>query len=368
MSIVSSTVDLSPVDFNGKQVMELSETIYTSIFKNPALSDVVKFVSGIKAKQQVVILGLLGLVGRTKSTTNCAPDASTQTIPSTQKYWNPAPVEDRFVECWKTLLGQFWVWGLNNGIEKADLTNTDFALFLDDRITTAQVEAIWRILFFGDTAADTFANSGLLTNGTDKTYFNMINGIWKQVFAIATEFPNNKFTIAKNAGNSYVNQKFTHGIAGSNTDVGNQVISNMFQDMVDGADTRLTEDPDAAFWVTKSVADQYARERKSVTNIPEAYTRTESGIQQLEFGGYKVNVLAVWDRNIKAYFDNGTTTYLPHRVLFTTKSNMQAGVEEESDLGNLLPFYDKLSKNYVVDLLFNLDAMIVEDYKLMSAY
>ncbi len=368
MSIPAATVDLSPIDFNGKQVMELSETIFTSIFKNPALSDVVTLVTNIKAKQQVVILGLLGLVGKTKSGNQCAPDASTQTIPSIQKYWNPNQIEDRFVNCWKDLLAEFWVWGLKNGIDKADLTGTDFALFLDERITTAEMEGVYRLVYFGDTAVATVANSGTLKNGTDITYFNGIDGVWKQLYAIATEFPANKIAIAKNAGNSYVNQKFTHGIAGSNTDVGNQVITGILQDMIDGADTRLTEDPGAQFWVTKSVADQYKRERKVATNVEMAYTRTETGIQQLEFDGYKINVMPVWDRNIKAYFDNGTTTYLPHRIIFTTKENVQVGIEQEANLQSLEAFYDKRDKNYYVDLAYSIDAMVVEDYKVMMAY
>jgi hypothetical protein len=341
--------------------MAFREAFWTLTFKNPALNSLLTVVPGIKARQQIVILGLIDLVGKTKTLGQCAPDPSTQQIPDIQKEWNPNQVEDRFIECWKDLLDKFYVWGLKNNIDKPNLTGTDFADFITERVIDGLVQSIYRIAWLGDTAA---AN---LTTGVDVRYFNAIDGIWKQIFAIATAFPNHHEVIPNNAGVSYAAQKFTAA------DTDNQLITGIMQSMIDNADTRLVgnnADPASrpTFFVTRSVMNQLKAERRKFPYIAQAYTRQETGFGTMEFDGYDVVELDFLDRFIQAYFNNGTVTYRPHRIYFTNILNVQLGVEEEGTMTSVEDFYAPVEKQYYIDTLYTIDAKIIEDYKVSSAY
>ncbi len=361
MALPNNIVDLSPVDFCGKQVMSFKEAFWTKTFENPALNELLTVIPGVKAKQQVVILGLIGMVGKTMQTTNCAPDVSDQEIPSIEKFYDPGYVEDRFTECWKNLLAKFTVWGLKAGINKPDLTGTDFADFLEERVIDGLQQSIYRIVWFAEKTADHIADGGHFTDGLDLRYVNTIDGLWYQFFAIATANPTQRITIAKNAELTFALQKFTP------QDVTDQVVTGYFQDMVDNTDERFDEE-EKAFYVTRSVASQYKRERKAFTNIDEAYKRTETGWDYLEFDGIPVYVLKFEDRMIKQFQSSATAAYLPHRIYLATKENLHLATEEEGGMTSIDAFFDQKDKQYYIDMLYSLDALIIEDYKLMVAY
>ncbi|MFD2961617.1 MULTISPECIES: hypothetical protein [Olivibacter] len=364
---MASTLDLTNVEFTFEQVKGIKEAIWEKVFNNPALEQFHTVVPGIVAKRQIVILGLLGLSG--KKSAGCAPDENPNRIPSSEKFWDPQYIEDRFVECFKDLLDKFTVYGLKSGVEKADLTDTDFANFLESRVGVAMLEAILRLIWFGDITAENVADGGVITDGVDVEYFTPIDGFFKQIFAIVAANPEQRVTIAKNAGATYAAQRF------DTTDTTNRVATNILQGLLDNADERLVDtnvegEPEADVFIvaTKSLVDQYKRERRANDNVDIAYERTETGFKYIEIDGVRVFAFNFWDRTIKAYQDNGTKYNLPHRAVLLDRRNMQVGVEEENDLAQLDIFYDKRNKEMVMDYGFNLDAVLVEDYRVMAAY
>lgn len=468
MALPANIVDLDPVDFCGKQVQSFSEAFWTTTFQNPALGELLTVIPGVKAKQQVVILGLIGLVGKTMQTTNCAPDVSDQEIPSVQKFYDPGYVEDRFTECWKNLLEKFTVWGLKNGINKPDLTGTDFANFLEERVIDGLEQSIYRLVWFADKAAAHFEDGGIITDAIDLRYINTINGLWKQFFAIAAANPEQKYDIPNNYGglSTPVLPVGTAGTAGSlatgnyfvrvsavnasgetvaspetaaiavtgptgsisvaytavtgatgyriyvgttsgaqavyfedaatpfvittlsgtagtpktvNTavtyaaqkftpvDVTNQTVTNLMRSMIDNSDERLADQP-MEFFVTRSVANQYRAERLAFPNIDAAYQRTESGWDYLEIDGIRIMVLKFEDRFIKQFHDSGVGYYLPHRIYLTTKENLHLATEEEGSMTTVEAFYDRKDKQYYIDMLYSLDALVIEDYKVVVAF
>lgn len=363
MALPTNHIPLSATDFCGKQVMAFREAFWTSTFENPAINELLTVIPGVKAKQQVVILGLINMASKTIQTTNCAPDASDQVVPDVQKFYDPNHFEDRFVECWKNLLTKFYVWGLKNGIQKPDLTDTDFADFLIERVVDALYQSIYRIVWFAEKAGTRIADGGHFGPTFDLRYVNGINGLWHQFFAIGAANPTQKYTIAKNSGSTFALQKFDA------TDTTNQVITNIFQQMVDGMDERLAGD-EPKFYVTRSVANQYMAERRAFPYIDLAYNRTEAGFDRLEFNGYEIVVLKFQDRMIKQFQSSATVSYLPHRIYFTTVENLHLATEETQVTGmtQVEEWYDPKSKEYGIDSLFTLDALVIEDYKVVLAY
>lgn len=358
-----SIITAADLTWNGEEIKALSEAIYEDVFPKPEITTFHTIVSGIKAKKQIVLLGALGLVGLKQTGCSITPNAGTITM--SEKFWNPEYVGDRFQQCWTDLKESFWIWGLKNGKDKANLDKTDFANFFSERLADAMFEMIYRIAWFNDTDASLASDSpaGTVTAGTTIGYFNIIDGFWKQAFAIAVADTNRKVTTltTKNAQSTFALQAFDAD------DTTAKIAETTFQNLKYNADFRLREQPNLAILCTQSLFDQYAKELRS-RNIDASFERIEGGYTSLKFEGMEIIGVSIWDRMIRTYFSNGTKYYLPHRAILTTKENLQIGVEELGNLSDFEPFYDQTTKLFNVDFGFNIDAKIIEDYKIQVAY
>jgi hypothetical protein len=352
-------IDPTDLTFNGKEAMSLSETVYENVFEKPGIRQLHAIMTGIKAKQQIPFLGLMGLVGKKKGACDITPNPNG--ISMSEKFWDPSYVTDRFEECWATLKESFFIWGLKNGIKKEDLTGTDFAKFFEERLSDAMLESVYRIAWFGDTAGDTISQGGDITNGTDTDYFTIIKGIFAQLYDIVIANPARRTTIARNAQATYANQLFDA------TDTTNDVATKIFQNLKFEADYRLRSKSGLVIISTLSLIDQYERERTS-KDLEVAYMRLENGMDAVKVGGIPVIPFQLWDRYIDAYYNNGTKWLNPHRALLTTVDNIPIGTEEEGNLAEMDPFYDKVNKKYICDFGYNIDAKVLKDEEVQFAY
>lgn len=358
-NIAFAILDPNDLTWNGKEAMDLSEAIYKKVFITPGLSSIHQMMTGIKAKTQLPFLGSLGLVGKKKTACDTTPNPGG--ISMSEKFADPEWITDRFEECWDTLAPSFFVWGLKEGIKKEDLTDTDFANFLEDKIAEAMMKAIFRIAHMGKVTEDTIANGGQLVNGTDKDYFNIIDGMWTQAISIATADTNRRVTITKNAAATFALQKFDAA------DVTNKVAETLFQDLYYNADFRVRGLEGLMILCTQSVADQYAKELRS-RNLDASYTRIEGGYKALMFEGIPIVPISYWDVLISTYYHNGTKAYLPHRAILVSKENIPLITENESSLSELKAGYYDYGKKYYVDFGFLLDMKILDDELVQVGY
>lgn len=360
MAVISS----SDLTFNGYEIKEISEALFTGAFAKPDIAQFHDIVEGIVAKKQIVILGRInGLLG--KGTNACSESDATNTVTNTEKFWDPAYVSDRLAFCWKDLQGTFFIWGAKKGIAKGDLTSTDLLIYLEELVKDAIIETVYRLAYFGDTAAANYNSSpaGVVTNGTDLAYFDKIDGIWKQLFAIVSATASRKTAgfATNNAAASFALQAF------SSTDTTNKVATTTLQNMRYGADMRLRSATDLIYVVTQSVYDQYERELIA-SNVAFTTERLENGLLVLKSGGIEVVAFQLWDRMITTYFSNGTKYYLPHRAILTTKTNLKVGVEEVGSLGETDVWYDKTLNKTYLKFAFGIDAVVAQDELVQLAY
>ena len=355
----------SDITFSGKEVQAVSELIIEEVYSKPSLSQIHTPVSGIKAKQQIGYAGRLsGLVG--KLSTGCEPTTDTNTIPFTQKFWEPAYIEGRFVQCFKDLLPSFWAWALGNGLQKSDLTKTDFVNFVKEIVGDAVYEAWLRLIWFGNTSAANYNGSpaGVITNGISTTYFTPIDGYWEQIADIvaADSARLSSGLTAKNGQATFALQAFDA------TDTTNEIATETLAQLKYEADFRLRDKANLMYVVTQSVFDQYAKELRSNANVDASYNRIEGGYTSLMFEGIEVIGVNFFDRMIRAYQSNGTKYNKPHRALLTTKDMLMVGIEEESNLSEFDIFMDKKTKDMYMDFAFNLDAKINQDFMIQTSY
>lgn len=354
---------ITPADltFNGKEIMSLSEAIFEAVFEKPTLGLFHSITTGIKARQQIAFLGRLGLIG--KQATGCDPASQTNNVPMTEKFWEPCSIFNRLEQCWDDLEGTFFVWGKKNGIDAPDLSGTDFANFIEDRLSDELYESVLRHAWFGDIDAATVSDSpaGVMTAGSDVDYWNCIDGLWKQLFAITTADAARLVDIANNDEITYALQEFDA------TDTTNKVVSGIFRDIIQKADHRLRSKSDKIILCTLSLADQYENELES-DNVDASFEMIMDGVSVLKRKGVTIIAFEFWDRMIRTYFDNGAAYYKPHRALLTTKEQIQIGCEEEGSLSKMAPSYDTTTLKYLIDTLYKLDAKIMEDYMVQVAH
>ena len=84
--------------------------------------------------------------------------------------------------------------------------------------------------------------------------------------------------------------------------------------------------------------------------------------------GVKVFPLPIWDRIIRTYFSDGTKWELPHRAVYTTKTNLGIGTEEVANFSEIDTFYDKKTKTWNMDSEYNIDAKVIDDSMVQLAY
>lgn len=357
---------LNPNDlaFNGEEVRALNEAVFEAVFAKPELSLFHNVINGIKATKQIAILGRIqGLTG--KGTGKCDPDEDDFKIAMSEKTWDPKTISNNLPSCWTDLLETFFIYGTQNGIAKADLTKTDFFNFLLERMTDAVIEEVFRIIWFSDVDAATTSDSpaGVITSGTNLGYFNRINGLWKQAFAIVAATPARR-TLgfdARNGQATAILQQF------DNADVVARVATKTLQNVRFDSDYRMRSE-ERLIVCTQSVADQYEKELIDA-ETPYTSERLENGIMVLKIGGITIFGFQFWDRIIEEFYAAPTTKlFLPHRAIMLVKMNTQVGTEDEANFSQFNVFYDQKSEKNYIRTKYDIDAKIVQDYLVQLAY
>lgn len=357
-----SLITVADLTFEPEQAKALADVIKERSFSNKELTYLHTIIEPIEAKKKIPYLGHFGLLGKA-APANCDPVPQEANIPGSEKEWDPEEALLYVTQCYKPLMESFWVYAMNKGIKRPDLTGTDFELFVSERFGEAQLEAILRWIWFGDRDAETYNGTpaGQLTNGTEEDYWTLIDGFWKQIFAIVAADSARRITIAQNDEATYAAQAFDA------TDTTNKVATEIFAQLITGSDFRMRDQKGNRIIATQSLVDQYARELRSV-GVDASFERIEAGYRTLQFEGVEIVAFPFWDRMIRTYFDSGTKWHLPHRALFIDRSNLVVGTDAVKGLAEAEVFYDKVKELNHWKSRFMLDAKIVEDKMIQVAY
>lgn len=356
------TFSAGDLTYSGRQIRTISEAIFEDVFVKPQLGEFHGVLTGVKDRQQIAYLGLLGLVG--KGGAGCDPTADEGSITPSEKEWVPETISVRFEDCWADLQNTFIAWGLEEGVLAPDLTTTDYLNFVEFRLMDACNEAFLRHAWFGDKDAEavTATPPGVITDADTVPYVNVIDGFWKQIFDIVGVTPARRSdTIAKNTGGTYALQEF------DDTDITNKVVSKYFRLLIQKADMRLRGQKDLVIICTQSMADQYENELESV-GVNASFEMIQAGVSQLKRKGVTIIAFDFLDRMIRTLQDDGTAYYLPHRAVLTTRKNLMVAVENERAMKEVNVFYDGKSRKNITEAMWKMDAKVIKDNFIQAVY
>lgn len=356
---MASIIDFSSLTLNTEEARSLSECVQEQLYSKPELNAVHNVQTGVEMDKYIPILGKYGKVGKVDPG-SCGVNAESSQIPTSQKQWAPKLISGRLTHCQTDIpdLLKFWKKAriAANTWEEVD---NEMMAFINDRLVDAILESIFRITEFGDTAAEVVGSGGYLTAGTTKTYFNMLSGMWKQIFtdqALATPL-SYRYTIDENAGGDKATQLA----------LASDRALKIFRDLYENADTRIFEGNSPKYQVTKSIADNWRSfmEDKSLAFMLD---RTEKGSTTMSYRGIPIIERKDWDRTIRTDHNLGDTYYLPHRAILTDINNIPIGTSDEQSLTTLESWYEKKDKAHYIDFAYKIDQKNLQEELLAVAY
>jgi hypothetical protein len=275
----------------------------------------------------------------------------------TEKFWEPENLKIWLQLCAEDLLNSFWVYAQKLGIDRSDVTGTTIASFVVERMTAAAQEDLLRIIWFNDKAADNVSGGGVIKNGVSLTDYDIIDGLWKQIFDVVAGNAARKTTISENAGaNKAAQLNLAAGKAFST-----------FQKMMAAADSRLKSAPDKILLCTTTLLENYAVYLES-QGTDASFIRIENGYSTLRFRNVTIYGIDFWDRTIQSDFDNGTTYDLPNRALLTTKMNLAVGSDKLADAETFKVYYSEDTELNNFKGKYRVDAKLLQDYLIQAAY
>lgn len=333
-------------------IRDLGELLFLTVFNDPEIERVLTISTGVYNGQKLGYIDDMGDVGKNKS--GCTPTYDSINITGIEKAWALGPWQIAKHICYTELENTIAKYSLNTGTQIAYLPDTPYWNdVLVPLLQKAMVEMFWRIAWFGDTDAKNVNESGLLTDGIDKTLFTMADGLWKRLKAITADNEHQLTAIAANTASTYATQK---------TEIRQEGVAiGIVDDMLSDADSRIFDKEDHAIMMTNSLFKALRNDVKRLHNLQLEVEHVTSGIQLSRYDGHEIIVLDIWDRMIKKYEDNGTSLNCPHRAILTSPQNLFAGTTDKELIADLSVTFNDETRFNNIFAQSNIGTLVGED-------
>lgn len=350
---MANAIDFSQFTFTADEVRSLNEVILKKVTECPLLNTYATIYTGIRNDRQIGLADPdFGLIG--KAAQGCDPTYDTNQIGTQQKKWAPKRIEFLLELCWKDLDATFGQLLRKLGINVEDLTSTEYMAWVQARLEYTLPRMIFRHFWFGDTAAANVDDSpaGVITSGVDVDYFNVIDGIFVQLGDLITATPARRTSLnAYNGQATYALQK---------SSLTNQLAYEAFLAVRDDAPSALRSQADQIIICTEEIGRKAMRYVQS-QGLPYEPMLAIDGLIMNRVDGVSLAITPLFDDYIHAYEDNGTKYNNPHRIVYTTVSNLAAGIEGSNLFDTMDIFHDKKSRHSYIETSDAFDAKIIQD-------
>lgn len=352
--VCGNTLNLDNLHFTPDELRSLNELVVTAVLEAPELSNFHTLVTGIKNDKRIgIIPGTFGLVG--KAAQGCDPIPQCYEDVAIEKTWEPRYLEVIIDMCVTELADTLMKLAVKCGVELYDLTKTEIFTFILNILEKDIAKMVLRHAWFGDQAAAN-VSAGVITPGVDVNFFNVINGFWQQ-FAVI--YAANPLQLQAMPGNDQLTY------AGQGTVATPLLTYNAVNALIDAAPCELAAQPDRILLVTRSVMDRLRRQLQALGTAFQDYKLSINGLEFATWDGIRIVSICLWDQWIRAYENNGVYWNDPHRVVYTTVSNLNIGMACTSLFENINTFYDPRSRYNRIEAVDAFDAKIIDDRLLM---
>jgi hypothetical protein len=342
-------------------ITDLRELLFLSVLQYGSINETMDILTGVVHGSKLGGVGELEPVGRPSN--GCSPQWKASKIATLEKTWNLGAYEIAESICYADLEQTMVDFSMKTGTDRADLTGTDYIdAIVAPLLTQAMEKMLWRLLWFGDTAAENIEDDGTITDGVDPSLFTATDGLFKRLFAITAGNPPQRVTVSANAQATYAAQLAALRASGVATAIFDQLIYN--------APMKLRQKSDKILLVTQTLADALAIDVKA--NNKGSGLQWESlfdgFVSATQYNGQKILALPIWDEMIQTFENTGAKWINPHRAVFASKNTLKGGVQSNNTIADLQIFFDQKEQTNYLLAKDKAGTLVWEDELTMFAY
>lgn len=331
-------IDFSSLTPKNGAVQELAELIFLELIEDDKLGQLVTFMPNQENGKKLGFVGKAGLLG--KKAKGCDPEYAKHLVQTSEKTWDLQEWEIAEVVCYKELENTIAEYFAANGSDMADLTSSEYMQQVVRPILEQAIRDLMiRFAFFGDKNAE-----GTLKDDVDPEYFNLIDGIFKQLFTGVTEGKTKRVVIDANTKTTIDAQYEAMSQPGAATGVLNKLITD--------TPMKLRRMKDRVFIVTQAFADKLNFDIQENNKGSELqWESIFDGIQKTTYQGITLIAVPQFDEIIQDYLKNTTNANAydkPFRVIYGAKGNFRVGSKSSETVADVkVTFDDVTRKNYL---------------------
>ena len=342
---MAATLNFSNFEFTAEQIRDINNLIFDEVLEAPELTLITTLYPGIVFDKEIGFIGEGGLVGKARQ--GCKPTPQEWKIGTRTVKWEPRSWEILLEECWTNLEATAAVYALNTGVDIADFTDTDYYAIIVQVLSVAIKKFIIRLVWFSDEDAENVSNGGVITDGVDVDYFNILNGLWKQLLIQVTANPAQRVVVVENTGATYAAQEMPPAKA-----------AEYLQQLKYKAPILLRNNANAIVPITQAFYDAWEMYLQG-KELESTYVNLVDGRQVLKAYGMTLIPMPIWDEMIAQFEDTGTKLNNPHRALQVVKTNLAVGVDGEDSFEKMNTWYNKDERTVKTELMGKADAKIL---------
>jgi hypothetical protein len=342
---MAAVLDFTRFNFTAEQIRDVNELIFDDILESPEITLICTLYPGIVFDRQIGFIGEGGLVGVKGQ--GCNPTPQAWKIGTREVTWEPRSWEILIADCWKDLEQTAAAYALNTGVDVADFTDSDYYAIVAQVLTVSIKKFIIRLFWFNDTGADNVSNGGIITSGVDTAYFDIINGLWKQLLMQVAANPRQRVVVTENAALTYAAQDLTPDNA-----------AKYLQQLKYKAPITLRNKENAIVPMTQSFYDAWEMYLQG-KNLESTYVNLVDGRKVLKAYGMTLIPVPIWDEMIGEFENTGTKLNNPHRALYIQKEILAVGVDGDDSFEKMNVWYNKDERTVKTELMGKADAKLL---------
>jgi hypothetical protein len=367
---MATRLDVSALTLNPKEVQNINEYVIKNLLENPFYGSIFGKVEKVTMQQRIGFL-TPQIISGLKTTDCTVPSTGLPIVTASEKTWNPVRIADSWTHCNADLNALFKPYfdKIDTYREIYDISGSDIEVLFTAVILNRIEEAILRISFLADTTvlASTVSSPGIITtagNGVTVAHYNMLNGIWKQVFDYIALIPAQRVTITENANTTIATQ----------TALASGAAIGYLDAMYNALPTTLIGQPNQIILATDTLFRNYQFSLRNLNGtVMGASAYQDALFPTLAYNGVPVvnmqtpvgaAILRDWQKQTS---QAGARSF-PNRFLWTTTDNLGLGTLNEADFGKVVFDYNARTEDVFIKYGFTLDAKIFDDSKIMVAY
>lgn len=339
--MASAGIDFTQLTAPNGAVRELSQLIWGHVYEPENLDNVVNLIPGAINGEKLGLIGEFGLLP--VAATTCNPSYTNSTLGTSEKTWAMANWEIALSICYEDLKATFLKYHVNPKTSVDDLRDVYINKIIVPRLEIAVRKAVNGMAWLGSTSL------------TGSSSLKLVNGIWTQLFTIASADATRKVAITTNTKAAL----WTSGVA-----------TGYIDSIITSAKPKLRSADNQVIYMTLAMADALEHDLKATYGGCDLQWQSMfNGIKWGMYNGIKVVALPIWDEYIGGTLSTESAPIKNlYRAVYTTTDNILVGVSGDNEFAEFDIMFDHSSRANKIFIKDRIGALVAEDDMVQMAF